>query len=123
MVPRFDRTVCSLIDVLVGEVNPEADPFQRRQVAHYVLATVAAMPDHFRLGFRILGMIFELAAIPLCGHRFSSLWPVDQRAYVERWRRSRVSVQRAMIAFYTAFATHGLYQYVQTARSGRPLAT
>lgn len=102
-------TVAALVEVLVDEARPGLTASERGVVADYVRSTLAGMPDYFRIGFRMLAMMFEMAALPVHGHRFSCLAPAERQAHVEAWRRSRIGFRRSMIAFYTTFACYGLY--------------
>ncbi|WP_454796947.1 hypothetical protein [Novosphingobium lindaniclasticum] len=101
--------IAALVDVLVEEVRPGLSPSDRATVRDYVLATSAAMPDHFRLGFRGLALLFELSSLPVHGHRFSRLAPGERTAHVRAWRGSRIGFRRSMIAFYSTFSCYGLY--------------
>ena len=103
------RCVGAIVDVLIDESRPDLPPCDRRTVADYVRATLAAMPDHFRLGFRLLALAFDITALPAHGHRFSRLAPAERRAHLEAWRGSPLGFRRSMIAFYTTFACYGLY--------------
>jgi len=103
------RCVGALVDVLIDETRPALETCERDIVKDYVRATLAAMPDYFRLGFRVLALAFELAPLPVYGHRFTRLAAAEQRRHVDAWRRSRIGPRRSMIAFYATFACYGLY--------------
>lgn len=103
------------MDVLVDELQPEVGPDERAIVRDYVAATLEAMPDYFRLGFRVLALVFDLWSIPRHGRRFSSLGPAERYRQLVAWRNGRLSFQRSMVAFYGTFTTFGLYSIVYRA--------
>lgn len=117
MPDTFTRTVEALVETLVDEMYAGAGPVHRERVCAYVTATVAAMPDHFHFAFRLLGLAFEVAPMVRGGRRFTQLSPAARLAHVQRWRNSALGVPRAMIAFYEAFAAHGLYCAVYAAET------
>lgn len=103
------RCVEALVDVLIDECRPALPPGDRNVVKQYVSATLTGMPDYFQLGFRVLALVFDFAALPVHGHRFTRLAPAGRCRHVAAWRGSRIGFRRAMIAFYTTFACYGLY--------------
>lgn len=103
------RCVEALVDVLIDECRPALPADDRNLVKQYVSATLTGMPDYFQLGFRILALVFDFAALPVHGHRFTRLAPTERCRHVAAWRGSRIGFRRAMIAFYTTFACYGLY--------------
>lgn len=117
MSDTFTRTVEALVETLVDEIHAGAGPVERERVCAYVNATVATMPDHFRLAFRLLGLAFEVAPRASGKPRFTHLSCAARLDHVQRWRNSMFGVPRAMIAFFEAFAAHGLYCAVYAAET------
>ncbi|TCM21398.1 hypothetical protein EDF56_10162 [Novosphingobium sp. PhB165] len=105
----FGRIVAPLVDTLVDDQCAATREHERVMVQDYVLATVAAMPDFFRLGFHLLAYLFEYAPILHGEARFSHLVPARRKAHVARWRGSAIAPLRSMIAFYASFSAYGLY--------------
>lgn len=118
--PSLARILAPLVDRLVDAqcaATPEDD---RAHVRRYVLATLAAMPDFFRLGFRALAYVFEYAPLLRGKPRFSRQDRAGQAAHVARWRRSPLGPMRSMIAFYASFAAYGLYSVAYPAPVEEP---
>ncbi|WP_395327282.1 hypothetical protein WBP06_10610 [Novosphingobium sp. BL-8H] len=105
----FSRVIVPLVDRLVDDQCPAMHPAERAQVQDYVLATVAGMPDFFRLGFHMLAYLFEYTPVLRGERRFSRLATPRQNRHVLRWRRSAIGPLRSMIAFYASFSAYGLY--------------
>lgn len=103
------RVIAPLVDRLMDDHYPALREAERAQVRAYVLATVAGMPDFFRLGFHMLAWLFEFAPVLRGERRFSRLTPLRQSLHVVRWRRSAIGPLRSMIAFYASFSAYGLY--------------
>ncbi|WP_395394188.1 hypothetical protein WBP07_02985 [Novosphingobium sp. BL-8A] len=106
---RIARIVGPLVDTLVDEQCATVREDARAQVRAYMLATLAAMPDFFRLGFHILAYLFEFTPILHGERRFSRLVLARRQAHVARWRGSSLGPMRSMIAFYASFSAYGLY--------------
>lgn len=113
------RCVTAIVDVLIDESRPDLPAPERGLVADYVRATLASMPDYFRIGFRALALAFDVAALPAHGQRFSRLGAAERQAHLAAWRRSRIGFRRSMIAFYTTFACYGLYSLPAAANSAQ----
>ncbi len=114
----FARVIGPLVDRLVDDQCPAMHPAERAQVQDYVLATVARMPDFFRLGFHMLAYLFEFAPILRGERRFSRLPPPRQSRHVQRWRRSAIGPLPSMIAFYASFSAYGLYSVAYPGHEG-----
>ena len=109
MAEGFERCAGAIVDVLIDEVRPDMAEAGREAVRAYVIATIDAMPDYFRLGFHGLAALFNLTSLLRSGRSFRRLAPERRKGQVMAWRTSRLSFQRSMIAFYATFTGFGLY--------------
>jgi hypothetical protein len=125
MIEASERCMAALLDTLVDHIRPGSDEGTRSAIRSYVVATVRAMPDYFRLAFRLLALIFDWWSLPTQGRRFHRLDADRRWRQVEAWRNSRFAFQRSMIAFYASFATFGLYSsvYSEDYADGEAFAT
>jgi hypothetical protein len=105
----FKRSISGIVDVLIDEVRPQTGVTDRDMIKDYVAQTVAGMPDFFRMGFRLLAIMFEYSSIFRYGRSFSALSEERQRLCVKAWREARLSVKRSMIGFYATFTAFGIY--------------
>lgn len=116
----FAQAIAPLVDRLVDAQCAATPEPARAEVRAYVLATVAAMPDYFRLGFRLLAWLFEFSPLMRGKGRFSGLDRTLQAEHVARWQGSILPPLRAMIAFYASFAAYGLYSVTYPAPVEEP---
>lgn len=118
--PSLVRILAPLVDRLIDAQWAGAPDEDREQVRSYVLATVAAMPGFFRLGFQALAYLFEFTPLLRGQRRFSRLNADRQGVHVARWRRSPLGPMRSMIAFYASFSAYGLYSVAYPAPVAEP---
>lgn len=112
MADRFERCAGALVDVLIDEAQPDMAEADRQAIRAYVIATIGAMPDYFRLAFHGLAALFDLDSLLRSGRSFHRLPPDRRESRVAAWRASPLSFQRSMIAFYATFTSFGLYSLV-----------
>ena len=112
MIGNVHRSLAALVDSLIDEVRSETDGDQRMMIRAYILATVAAMPDYFRLAFRCLALLFDWWSLPLHGRRFHRLDGAQRLRQIEAWRGSRFGFRRSFVAFFATFTAFGLYSEV-----------
>lgn len=112
VIRKTDRTIIAMVDSLIEEVRPETDSDQRAMICAYILATVSAMPDYFRLAFQCLALLFDWWSVPRQGRRFHSLDATRRLRQIAAWRCSRLGFRRSFIAFFATFTTFGLYSEV-----------
>ncbi len=110
MLPDFEKCVGAIADALVKQERQlgeqGGDP---RQVASYLLATHAQMPDYLRIVFRVLTIAFDAWSYPRNGVPFHRLGIEGRLAQLERWDCSRLQSRRALVNFYRTFTVFGLY--------------
>jgi len=78
-------------------------------VAEFVAAQWAAMPDFLRLPLRAATVFFAWSAVFRRGRFYHQLDPAQRRLQRLAWRSSRVGAFRDLMRFYESLATVALH--------------
>jgi hypothetical protein len=113
MFPSFEKCVGAIADTLVRQEMQSADRAQDAgTIATFLLASHARMPDHLRLAFRVLTLVFDSWSYPTAGKPFHQLSVPRRLDQVSRWGASRLQFRHALITFFRTLTTFGLYSEI-----------
>jgi len=117
----FENTVRSMAAAMAASaIRPgDAQP-SGEEVAAFLLATHARMPDHLRLGIRCATLLLDAWPIPTSRLPFHRLPPIARDRQVSSWQRSRLGPIRSVMTFYGRLATYAVWaaHYEQRERVG-----
>jgi hypothetical protein len=110
--PDFQKCVLAITESLLA-ARPGADksltPPALDFATQLILARHSDLPDHLRLPFRIVTLLFDVAPIFYRGRPFHAL-PANARAQiVHSWQGSRLVSKQDFIRFFDTLGTLAFY--------------
>ncbi|MGO8676024.1 MAG: GMC family oxidoreductase N-terminal domain-containing protein [Limisphaerales bacterium] len=78
-------------------------------LARFILAQQASLPDYLRTPIRAATLGFDLAGFFRAGKPFHAQPPGKRRSQIEAWKNSRLGVQRDLMRYYESLAILALY--------------
>lgn len=123
--PHFEQAIWALADAMIHDRRvPAGRSDLAVPVASYLLQVHAGMPDHLRLAFRLLTLLFDAWTYPATARPFHMLDLAERQRSIQAWEGSRLEVRRGLMTFYRSFAIYGLYSELhgpkRPAPAGRP---
>lgn len=107
----FEGTVSGLCSsIVLARCQAPAAQLEARQpeLVRYVMGQHDRMPDHLRLGFRILTLCFDLMGVAY-GGRFHGASHAARWRQIEAWRGAPIATIRDFIRFYESLAVYYWY--------------
>jgi hypothetical protein len=106
----FDGAVRSLaVGMAARAISPNSEQSSDEEVAAFLLAIHARMPDHLRLAIRCATLALDAWPLATSKRPFHRLPPIMRNAQIARWERSRLGPIRSVMTFYRRLATYAVW--------------
>lgn len=108
----FCRTVAAICDTIVlARCEPATNGASRRreEVARFVVAEHAQMPDYVRWPFRFATLLFDLSGLACRGRLFHAQPQAARWRQIEAWRDGPFAPARDFIRFYESLILYRWY--------------
>lgn len=106
----FDGAVRSLAaGMAASTILPNNEAPSGEEVAKFLLATHARMPDHLRLAVRCATLALDAWPLPTSRQPFHRLPPIARNEQIARWEMSRIGPIRSVMTFYRRLATYAVW--------------
>jgi hypothetical protein len=116
LLARAERTCTHLTEAIIAREAESPDPAslpQLRPAQAAMVAKVAQMPPHLKLGMAILTLSFTSYARARTGRSLSAL-PIERRlSLLEDWRTAPLGPCRQFVQFYEKMGTFLYYSLVE----------
>ena len=106
----FDGAVRSLaVGMAASAISPNNEQSSGGEVAAFLLATHARMPDHLRLAIRCATLALDAWPLPTSRRPFHRLPPITRNEQIAQWEKSRIGPIRSVMTFYRRLVTYAVW--------------